>query len=378
MNLTEVSDRLAKLIGQGNLIISSSYVETEFGSYISGQTYNQWISSCIIFLDRHVGSDKELVKEFKEAAKDAPGYGLNYYNQMMGILKAVHDSIEDVVTTPNSNTSFSGKTFDKIFISHSSRDADYVEHIIQLLNDIGIPKNNDNIFCSSFEGYSIPLGEKIYDYLKNQFNQNILVLFILSDNYYESAPCLNEMGATWVTARDYYSILLPGFEYQSLKGAIDPTRICLRIEDDQKLNSLKNKIIESFSLENTDDSIWGRDKAKFISNIQKITLKQKPTIQQASVDLIKVKKKENGYIELETRFKNNSNIPIEIVELSFDVVDSLGGTCKIEIPEEVLNGRIIYGYENRRELLHLQFYNENINIKKIESHTTHFHFSNAY
>lgn len=73
----------------------------------------------------------------------------------------------------------------KLFISHSSRDIAYVSHLVKFLGSLGM--NEDNMFCSSVKGYGIPLGENIYDYLKDQFqNYKLKVIFVLSDNYYKS------------------------------------------------------------------------------------------------------------------------------------------------------------------------------------------------
>nr|WP_187307761.1 hypothetical protein [Ruminococcus sp. AF46-10NS] len=47
---------------------------------------------------------------------------------------------------------------------------------------------------------------------------------MLSDNYYSSVACLNEMGATWVLKKEYRSILLPGL-IQKIEGAINPNKI---------------------------------------------------------------------------------------------------------------------------------------------------------
>ncbi|MGE7614880.1 hypothetical protein [Paenibacillus sp. NPDC101420] len=98
------------------------------------------------------------------------------------------------------------------------------------------------------------------------------------------------MGATWATARDYHSILLPGFEFSHINGAIDPTKICFRIDDFQKLNSFKDKILDKFNLPDIYGIIQERDRNKFVATIQQIALHKKPTVQQAFVDLVKVKK----------------------------------------------------------------------------------------
>ena len=116
------------------------------------------------------------------------------------------------------------KLYDKIFISHSSQDEKYAEALVNFLEDIGL--RPDNIFCTSIAQYGVPLGDDFNIRIKEQFTQfNTFVLFVLSDNYYKSAACLNEMGAAWVLQKDYMSILLPGFEFKKIKGAINPTEI---------------------------------------------------------------------------------------------------------------------------------------------------------
>lgn len=70
----------------------------------------------------------------------------------------------------------------KIFISHSCLDKYYVQALVELLEDIGVKENQ--LFCSSFAEYGIPLNKDIYEYLKTQFEEYTLhVIFILSKEY---------------------------------------------------------------------------------------------------------------------------------------------------------------------------------------------------
>ena len=108
----------------------------------------------------------------------------------------------------------------KIFISHATKDKDYVAALVNLLEDIGLRESQ--VFCSSASGYNIPLDEDIYDYLKEQFNEfDLHVILVLSDHYYESVASMNEMGAAWVLQKKYTTILLPGFEFKEIRGAIN-------------------------------------------------------------------------------------------------------------------------------------------------------------
>lgn len=77
----------------------------------------------------------------------------------------------------------------KIFISHSSKDANYVDVFVELLETLGMTKGQ--IVCSSVPSYGIPLGENIYEWLVNEFQKSELhVVYIFSKNYYSSAAAL--------------------------------------------------------------------------------------------------------------------------------------------------------------------------------------------
>jgi hypothetical protein len=53
------------------------------------------------------------------------------------------------------------------------------------------------VFCSSLDGYRMPIGNDPTKTLKNEINKNVLVVFVLTENFYKSQFCLFEMGATW-------------------------------------------------------------------------------------------------------------------------------------------------------------------------------------
>ena len=158
----------------------------------------------------------------------------------------------------------------KVFISHSSDDIKFVSPLVELLADIGL--TNDNLFCSSVPDYGIPLGQNIYDYLSDQFRDyNLFVIFVLSKNYYKSPACLNEMGAAWVLKNSYISILVPGFAYQEIKGAVNPNNISMKLDESEDflkkyLEDLKTILMERFSL-SIPTGRWEKKRNDFISEI---------------------------------------------------------------------------------------------------------------
>lgn len=64
-------------------------------------------------------------------------------------------------------------------------------------------------------------GNSLYAELRKELtNDNVFVIFMLSENFYASLVCLNEMGAAWIRDAKCYVILLPEFTCGQMKGII--------------------------------------------------------------------------------------------------------------------------------------------------------------
>lgn len=227
------------------------------------------------------------------------------FNELTGSLLAIKKNINKYYPTESKSTvNDNDKTKEvikspKIFISHSSYDADYVSNIVELLEDLGIRENQ--LFCSSIPGYGIPLDEDIYDYLKKQFQKHDLhIIFILSDNYYKSPACLNEMGAAWILQNRYTTILLPGFDFKEMKGAINPTKIGIKLDGGsldikEKLGQLKDSVVKEFSLASISNIRWEKKRNDFIDkiNMHKETNQQ---ISDEAIELLSFACDHNDYI----------------------------------------------------------------------------------
>ncbi len=124
----------------------------------------------------------------------------------------------------------------KIFISHSSKNADYGNALVNLLTGVGI--SGDQIIFTSNDAYGIPIGHNVFDWLKNRITEKPYVLYLLSPEYYTSVACLNEMGAAWVIENKHTMIFTPNFKldsYEFRNGAIDPRQIGFYIDNFDKL-----------------------------------------------------------------------------------------------------------------------------------------------
>lgn len=161
----------------------------------------------------------------------------------------------------------------KLFISHSSQDLAFVQPLIELFEHIGLTP--ENMFCSSVPGYNVPLDSNIYDFLIEQFQSyNLRVIFVLSENYYNSPVCLNEMGAAWVLHKKYTSVLIPQFDFKDVKGVIDQMRISIKLDSDKnelktRLNELKAKLTDEFDLSaaSSFQNVWERHRDEFVEKV---------------------------------------------------------------------------------------------------------------
>ena len=258
--------------GVGTPRVNAIYNTSEFSSWkqevqfelqdIYDRTKDKFIWNTLVNLQQGFNGWKdetafnELSGSLNAICKNIHKY---YYSEEITAVKKAREEITMQQKSP------------KIFISHSSSDKDYVSKLIDLLEGIGL--NEKHIFCSSIAGYGIPLDQDIYDYLKLQFEtHNLHIIFVLSQNYYKSIACMNEMGAAWILQNKYSTILLPEFEFQEIKGAINPRQIGLKLDNDltdikEKLGQLKDCMLNEFGLPKVSDIRWEQKRDIFISSI---------------------------------------------------------------------------------------------------------------
>ncbi|MCF2502745.1 TIR domain-containing protein [Dyadobacter sp. CY107] len=195
-----------------------------------------------------------------------------------GIIKMEKDFNLGILTSPKLNFAKPEKDSDKneespmtkkIFISHASVDKEIVEQVIEYIRAIGVP--DDNIFCTSFPGYGIPLGENFLDRIRVEIRSDTIVIFVLSHNFYKSAVSLCEMGAAWVNSKEHIPVLIPPFEFNEIKGVIPLTQ-GMRINDKDYINELKEKLEIFFNLKPKKQSIWEKDREKIYQSTEKLLL----------------------------------------------------------------------------------------------------------
>lgn len=147
----------------------------------------------------------------------------------------------------------------KIFLSHKSSDKKYADALEKLI--IGLGVKNDQLIYTSHPLHKIPLGQKIYDYLRANINDQVFMIILWSDEYLESPACLSEMGAAWVMQTDYLGIYTPEFSFGNPKYhevPIDTSKMGAVLNGDANCKAsmieFKNKIQIFFGLEDDEQN----------------------------------------------------------------------------------------------------------------------------
>lgn len=165
--------------------------------------------------------------------------------------------------------------FDCVFISHAYADREINNLFVDLLEDIGLKK--EQIFYSSLPEYGVVLGDNIADAIRIKLSsKKVHMIYMLSKNYYKSVMCLNEMGAAWILQHTYTAVLLPGFKYRKIEGAVDPGNLGMKLDGDEgelkgRLIHLRNQLQQEFCLPSMDEMIWNRKVDNFLSAVREKT-----------------------------------------------------------------------------------------------------------
>lgn len=179
----------------------------------------------------------------------------------------------------------------KVFISHKKEDKAYADALVSLINFI-LGADGDKIFCSSIPGYGIRQSRDILDELKRQFEQyEVYMVIIHSPRYYQSAICLNEMGASWALGTKFSSFLTNDCKLENLHGVINQEKICIDLNDDADmlnghLNEFKDDLIELFQTNAIDQTKWENARGRFIKEVKALTY-DSPKEESGEVSTIK-------------------------------------------------------------------------------------------
>lgn len=154
-----------------------------------------------------------------------------------------------------------------IFISHADKDESLASKLTDLLL-AGLGLKASDIFCTSLAGLGIPAGQDFKSYIRKELAESTVVIALLSPNYYASAFCLCEAGATWVLAKDFIPFVVEPSTFSEMKAVLQGTQ-ALRLNEETALDEMRERI-ESALAVSTKHAWWTKKKQEFLAALPSV------------------------------------------------------------------------------------------------------------
>lgn len=298
--IAEANDNINE-IAQFHLINTRSFGYTAY-YYDDGQVenalnkLNKWQQVVQDILKMKYQSDKhenyirfcktiESVKRGLDFKKELPKEYNNGITVLEGIIESVGLLDNNDVNIEDTIAEF--KRTKKVFISHSSKDADFAKALVNLLFLMGFQCNE--IFCSSVPGCWVDNGEDFFKVIKKHFQEyDLFVIFIHSPRFYESHVSMNEMGAAWVLQSEYSSFLTADMSFNQMDAVVSNTEVAVKMNGDEtksRMNDWKNRMIAWFDKQPIQESFWEMQRDEFIEKTCQINYPLDAT-QSLSIQLV--------------------------------------------------------------------------------------------
>lgn len=100
-----------------------------------------------------------------------------------------------------------------LLLSHHPADKSYGDALEKLFSQLGV--EDHQLIYTSHPSHELPGQLDIYQFLKEHFFDDVFLVVLWSESYLSSPGCLNEMGAAWVTQKDYTNLYVPDFDFGS-------------------------------------------------------------------------------------------------------------------------------------------------------------------
>ncbi len=144
----------------------------------------------------------------------------------------------------------------KLFISHSSKDQELVEELIELLkNALRLPSSE--IRCTTIDGHRLPGGANTNEQLKREVRDSKAFIGLISFAATDSMYVLFELGARWGADKHLLPLLAPGVSSDILKSPLSGLN-ALSCDTASQLHQLVNDIAKILEIKPEEPQAYQR------------------------------------------------------------------------------------------------------------------------
>lgn len=260
---------------------------------------NAWQIKTKSVLSACFGSDSEYKKAFERTFSNSHGLYLDAKKELKSELNngvtALSGIIEEeslkskLEQKENANQSIPAKAVKQplVFISHAGDDKAIIhEFIVHILKN-GIGLTDEDIVCTSFEWTTLPTGNNIPNYIRDNIQNTKVVLAMVSRSFKKSEVCQNEVGAAWALNNIPMSIVLPDTDFNEL-GWIFSLDKALKIDSSDSLNKFQIDFCNRVGITPKPALNWSPCVNSFLEALNKLP-KPETEAQQVTADATVVK-----------------------------------------------------------------------------------------
>jgi TIR domain len=144
-----------------------------------------------------------------------------------------------------------------LFISHSSKDSDFVLSLIGLLRSaLRLPARE--IRCTSIDGYRLPVGAHTKEHLRVEIHRAEAFIGVISPNSLKSAYVMFELGARWGAGKHLAPVLAPDTSPAVLEGPLSDIN-ALKGDDPAQLHQLVVDLASHLGLQAEAPHVYQRE-----------------------------------------------------------------------------------------------------------------------
>ena len=167
----------------------------------------------------------------------------------------------------------------KIFISHRTSDKNIADALLDFFVATGISR--EKVFCSSLPGNDVK--ENIPMEIKEAIKNSCLNIAILSNEYYESAYCLNEAGILWFQDVTVIPIALPEIKPENMIGFLNSGYKIRRLDNSDDIAYIYDIVCEKSDSHQSKTSVVNVESRKLIDKYKEI-ISYRPQIQKHEIN----------------------------------------------------------------------------------------------
>ncbi len=353
MTKQELQLELLKLQEQGLRVLQMCQAGMPFNQ---NPQYSQWMTSVSLFAQRHL-QDHPLFKDI-ESAYFFRNDRQQGFVAMLGLLDTISKDNEywkqtNALQSGQSSSAFAiqannmlspslGKEErladqapeskkmpghrNTVFISHRSIDKAVADMLFSFLIKTGVPR--ESIFCSSLPGNDVK--QLISSEVKQAIRTSLVNIAILSEDYYESAYCVNEAGILWyLDSVCVIPITLPEITSDKMIGFLNKEYKPRHLDNSDDIAYIYDTITEKLNISQQKSSVINTESKKLIAEYTDYVakressqhLKSEPTKSQPALGITIVKnavtntpEKNPQTYEFEVILSNQSDRTLSVFE----------------------------------------------------------------